>query len=129
MIRTLMILPTYGVSEPGWARLLPGVGVRSVWSPNRGMPRPMSEESGVLYRHVLNRDNGPAEVFHDEADYPVFVELVGRACRRGEPTLAETGDRLARRARMEISMSAAAAAAIRAVTAQPAWPETISGQM
>ena len=32
--------------------------------------------------HVLNRGNGRAEVFHDEADYATFVELMGLACRR-----------------------------------------------
>ena len=31
---------------------------------------------------MLNRGNGRAEVFHDEADYAAFVELMALACRR-----------------------------------------------
>ena len=46
------------------------------------MPRPMREESGGLYCHVLNRGNGRAEVFHDEADYAGFVALLGLALGR-----------------------------------------------
>jgi len=32
--------------------------------------------------HVLNRGNGRATVFHDDADYAAFVDLLGRACAR-----------------------------------------------
>ena len=46
------------------------------------MPRPMREESGGLYCHVLNRGNARAEVFDDEADYAGFVELLALACHR-----------------------------------------------
>jgi len=40
------------------------------------------ESTGGLYCHVLNRGNGQAEVFHDEDDYSMFVELLALACRR-----------------------------------------------
>ena len=54
------------------------------------MPRPMREESGGLYCHVLNRGNGRAEVFHDEADYAGFVELLALACHRIPMRVAAT---------------------------------------
>ena len=46
------------------------------------MPRPMREESGGRYCHVLNRDNRRAEVFHDEGDDARFSELLCLACDR-----------------------------------------------
>ncbi len=46
------------------------------------MPRPMREESGGFYCHVLNRGNGRAEVFHDETDYAGFVQLLALTCHR-----------------------------------------------
>jgi len=42
----------------------------------------MREETGGLYCHVLNGGNGRAEVFHDDADYAGFVELLSAACDR-----------------------------------------------
>jgi putative transposase len=46
------------------------------------MPRTGRGETGGICCHVLNRGNGRQTVFHDEADYEGFVELMGLACRR-----------------------------------------------
>ena len=46
------------------------------------MPRIARAQTGGLFTHVLNRGNGRDEVFHDEADYAAFVELLGEACLR-----------------------------------------------
>ena len=46
------------------------------------MPRTGRASTGGMYCHVLNRGNGRAEVFHDQADYAAFAELLARACGR-----------------------------------------------
>jgi len=46
------------------------------------MPRVGRGQTGGICIHVINRGNGKARVFHDEDDYAVFVELLGRGCER-----------------------------------------------
>ena len=46
------------------------------------MPRTARASVGGLCYHVLNRGNARAEVFHDEADYRGFLELLGAAGER-----------------------------------------------
>jgi len=46
------------------------------------MPRTARASVGGLCYHVLNRGNARAEVFHDEADYRGFRELLGAAGER-----------------------------------------------
>jgi putative transposase len=46
------------------------------------MPRTGRASTGGMYCHVLNRGNARAEVFHDQADYAAFTELLARACER-----------------------------------------------
>ena len=46
------------------------------------MPRTARASVGGVCYHVLNRGNGRTEVFHKDADYAAFVELIGRACAR-----------------------------------------------
>jgi putative transposase len=46
------------------------------------MPRTARASVGNVCYHVLNRGNGRARVFHDDADYAHFVELIGEAQAR-----------------------------------------------
>ena len=46
------------------------------------MPRTARASIGQICYHVLNRGNGRAEVFHKEADFDAFVQLIGEACDR-----------------------------------------------
>src|SRR4029078_883694 len=46
------------------------------------MPRTARASVGGLCYHVLNRGNGQAEVFHKEADYAAFVDLMVEANER-----------------------------------------------
>jgi len=48
------------------------------------MPRTARASVGGTCYHVMNRGNARSEVFHDQADYEAFVELIGRACERVE---------------------------------------------
>jgi len=46
------------------------------------MPRTARASVGDYCYHVLNRGNGRAEVFHKEADYEAFVEMIAAASAR-----------------------------------------------
>ncbi|MCA9234379.1 MAG: transposase [Planctomycetales bacterium] len=46
------------------------------------MPRTARASAGNVCYHVLNRGNGRAEVFHKEADYAAFVDLMAAANER-----------------------------------------------
>ena len=46
------------------------------------MPRTARASVGGLCYHVLNRGNARAQVFHDEADYRTFLDLLSAAGRR-----------------------------------------------
>lgn len=46
------------------------------------MPRTARASVGNVCYHVLNRGNGRAEVFHKEADFDAFIELLPLASRR-----------------------------------------------
>ncbi|MDR3634772.1 MAG: transposase [Isosphaeraceae bacterium] len=46
------------------------------------MPRTARASAGNYCYHVLNRGNGRATVFHDDADYESFIELIGEASDR-----------------------------------------------
>lgn len=52
------------------------------------MPRTRRESTGGLFCHVLNRGNGRAQVFHDEADYQGFMNLMAKASRRASMRVA-----------------------------------------
>lgn len=46
------------------------------------MPRTARASVGGLCYHVLNRGNARAQVFHDDADYRAFLDLLNAAGRR-----------------------------------------------
>jgi len=46
------------------------------------MPRTARASVGGVCYHVVNRGNGRAEVFHDEADYRGFTALMDAGCQR-----------------------------------------------
>jgi putative transposase len=46
------------------------------------MPRTARASVGGLCYHVLNRGNARAQVFHDDADYRTFLDLLNEASRR-----------------------------------------------
>ena len=46
------------------------------------MPRTARASVGGLCYHAINRGNGRAAVFHKDADYHAFVELIAQACER-----------------------------------------------
>lgn len=46
------------------------------------MPRTARASVGDVCYHVINRGNGRSCVFHKQADYAAFVELIGEACAR-----------------------------------------------
>ncbi len=46
------------------------------------MPRIARGQAAAVCTHVINRGNGREQVFHDEADYAAFIELLGSACER-----------------------------------------------
>ena len=52
------------------------------WGDDALMPQIVRAQSGGLYTHVINRGNDRQRVFHDDADYAAFVELLGAACER-----------------------------------------------
>jgi hypothetical protein len=49
---------------------------------NACMPRTARASLAGFCYHALNRGNGRAQVFHDNADYHDFVRLLRRACAR-----------------------------------------------
>jgi putative transposase len=46
------------------------------------MPRTRRTSPGGYCFHAINRGNRGSRIFHDEADYRAFVQLIGRACER-----------------------------------------------
>lgn len=46
------------------------------------MPRTARASIGGICYHVINRGNGRAKVFHKDADYRAFMELLTQACDR-----------------------------------------------
>jgi putative transposase len=46
------------------------------------MPRTARASAGGICYHVLNRGNGRAKVFHNDAEFAAFVELLGEAEER-----------------------------------------------
>lgn len=46
------------------------------------MPRSARGPTGGICCHALNRGNARQAVFHDEADYADFLNLMGLACQR-----------------------------------------------
>jgi len=46
------------------------------------MPRTARASVGGLCYHVINRGNARDTVFHKDADYQAFVDLIGDACER-----------------------------------------------
>jgi len=46
------------------------------------MPRTARASVGGICYHVLNRGNGRSRVFHDDADYRAFLDLMATACDR-----------------------------------------------
>ncbi len=46
------------------------------------MPSTDRASVGDICYHVINRGNAQIEVFHEDADYRAFVELIGLACQR-----------------------------------------------
>jgi putative transposase len=46
------------------------------------MPRTVRASVGNVCYHVINRGNGRARVFHDDADFQAFIDLLPLACER-----------------------------------------------
>ena len=46
------------------------------------MPRTARASAGGICYHVINRGNARGTVFHKDADYQAFVDLIGDACQR-----------------------------------------------
>jgi putative transposase len=46
------------------------------------MPRTARASVGGICYHVLNRGNGRSRVFHDDADFRAFLDLLAAACQR-----------------------------------------------
>jgi putative transposase len=46
------------------------------------MPRTARASAGGICYHVINRGNARGTVFHKDADYQAFVDLIGDACER-----------------------------------------------
>ena len=46
------------------------------------MPRTARASVGGVCYHVINRGNAQAEVFHKDADYQAFVDIIGASCER-----------------------------------------------
>ncbi|MBI3464668.1 MAG: transposase, partial [Planctomycetes bacterium] len=46
------------------------------------MPRTARASVGGMCYHVINRGNARGTVFHKDADYQAFVDLIGDACQR-----------------------------------------------
>ncbi len=64
-----------------WLDFLCGLGLADGWFPGRmaGMARiPRAKQAGRCF-HVLNRGNARASVFHKNADFAAFVELMTMA--------------------------------------------------
>ncbi|MBK8207721.1 MAG: transposase [Planctomycetes bacterium] len=51
------------------------------------MPRPVRFSPGGLLYHVINRGNGRATVFHNEADFLAFERVLSLACERHDMRL------------------------------------------
>jgi putative transposase len=46
------------------------------------MPRTARASAGGICYYVINRGNARGTVFHKDADYQAFVDLIGDACER-----------------------------------------------
>ena len=46
------------------------------------MPRTARASVGSVCYHVINRGNAQVEVFHKDADYQAFVDIIGASCER-----------------------------------------------